>query len=188
VTVSPTADERDERDERTDDELVAAANAGERSAFEALYARHRNWVAAVATRFTGSRDDALDVMQEVFLYFFGKFPGFELRAKMRTFLYPAVRSTSLNLLRKRRRESPLETGAAEAVPDDPSPRDEGSERRRVAEIVRELPPEQREIVTLRYVDSMKLSEIAQAMEMPLGTVKSSLHRALGVLRGRTARP
>ena len=176
------------RDERSDEELVAAANAGERTAFEALYARHREWAASVAMRFTRSRDDALDVVQDVFIYFFGKFPGFELRARMRTFLYPAVRSTSLNLLRKRRRETPLENGAAEALADGESSRDETSERRGVAEIIRGLPAEQREIVTLRYVDGMKLSEIARAMEVPLGTVKSSLHRALEVLRGRTPRP
>jgi len=175
VSISPT------RDERSDDELVAAANAGERSAFEALYARHREWAASVAMRFTRSRDDALDVVQDVIIYFYG-------RARMRTFLYPAVRSTSLNLLRKRRRETPLEDGAAEIIADAETSRDETSERSGVAEIIRGLPPDQREIISLRYVDGMKLAEIARAMEMPLGTVKSSLHRALEALRGRMPRP
>ena len=130
---------------------------------------------------------ALDEMQEDFLYFFGKFPGFELSARLRTFLYPAVRSLSLNLLRKRRRElaalSAAEHGPAET--DLPAP---DAQRAAVAAVVARLPDDQREIVMLRYVDGMKLSEIARAMNMPLGTVKSALHRALATLRSSLPRP
>ena len=167
-------------EEPSDEELVAAANAGDESAMEALYFRHRDWVTSHAQRITGNREDALDVLQETFLYLFGKFPGFQLRARMTTFLYPAVRNLSLEKLRKRGRTVSLDEGAAE--PAAPESRDLDAERGGLAEVVRRLPPAEREVVILRFADEMRLDEIAQALGCPLGTVKSRLHSALERLR------
>src|SRR5437763_16185434 len=80
---------------RNDLELIAAINNGDAAAFEVLYFRYRDWVAGLAHRFTGDADSALDVMQETFLYFLRKFPGFRLTASLKTFLYPAVRNLSI---------------------------------------------------------------------------------------------
>src|SRR6185295_13922303 len=90
-------------DGRSDLELVAALNAGDTGAFDTLYHRHRDWVVNLAFRFTGDRDLALDVLQETFLYFVKKFPGFQLTANLRTFFYPAVRNLSLTARRKTER-------------------------------------------------------------------------------------
>jgi DNA-directed RNA polymerase specialized sigma24 family protein len=68
-------------DPRNDQELIAAANAGDATAFEVLYFRYRDWVVGLAFRFTGDRDLALDVLQETFLYFLRKFPGFNLTSQ-----------------------------------------------------------------------------------------------------------
>ena len=87
-------------DLRNDTELIAAVNAGDADAFEALYWRYRDWIASLAWRFTGDPDLALDVMQETFLYLLRKFPGFRLTAQLKTFLYPAVRHLSLSARRK----------------------------------------------------------------------------------------
>ena len=87
-------------DSRTDEELVAAANRGSATAFEALYQRHREWVVRLAYRFTRNEHDALDVLQDTFAYFFGKFPGFHLTARLTTFLYPVVRNLALTRRRK----------------------------------------------------------------------------------------
>src|SRR5688500_3065777 len=84
------------QEERSDQELVAAANAGDASAFEAIYFRHRDWVVNLGFRFCGDRDLALDVLQEVFLYLLKKFPAFELTCQMRSFLYPVVKHLALN--------------------------------------------------------------------------------------------
>lgn len=85
--------------EPADQQLIAGINAGDDQAFEQLYHRHREWVFRMACRICGSEHHAQDVMQEVFRYFLGKFPGFELRCELRTFLYPAVRNLSLASLR-----------------------------------------------------------------------------------------
>ena len=166
--------------EPSDHDLVARANAGDEASFEALYARYRDWVASNAYRYTRSRDDALDVLQETFVYLFGRFPGFELRAKMTTFLYPVVRNLSLGIVKKRARTVQPDEDTPEPAAGEP--RDLERERRDLARVVRRLPEAEREVVTLRFADEMSLAEIARALDAPLGTVKSRLHKALSRLR------
>src|SRR5436189_2340957 len=103
-------------DSRSDQELIAAVNDGDSNAFEALYYRYRDWVVSLAYRFTGDRELTLDVLQETFLYFVKKFPGFELTAQLKTFLYPAVRNLSIAARRKadRFQSDENETGTIEA--------------------------------------------------------------------------
>jgi RNA polymerase sigma-70 factor, ECF subfamily len=164
----------------SDEELIELANRGDPEAFEALYYRYRDWVYRLAWRFTGNRTDALDVLQETFAYFLGKFPGFELSASMRTFLYPAVRHLSAAVrARKRRFTSDNEILGELAAPASVEPDGHHSELRAVLTV---LPEEQREVLLMRFVDTMSLREIADALGIPAGTVKSRLHNALRTLR------
>ena len=133
---------------------------------------------SLAYRFTGNRDDALDVMQDTFVYLLGKFPDFELTASLKTFLYPAVKHLSLQRRRKAGREVP-DDGALATVP---APTDSGTGRDDLAHVVRSLPPEQAEVLLLRFVDDLSYQEIAEALSVPLGTVKSRLHKAVAALR------
>lgn len=161
----------------TDEILIGRANEGDDEAFEALYRRYRDWVAALAFRFTGNRDDALDVLQEVFAYFFAKFPGFELTAALKTFLYPTTKHLCLDRIRKRRPEIDIDTVAGElAAPEAINLRPE------LDRALRALPALQREILLLRFGDDMTLQQIAEALEIPLGTAKSRLHNALEAMR------
>ena len=82
---------------------MAALNGGEAAAFEAIYFRYRDWVARLAQRICGNENDALDVVQETFLYLHRKFPGFVLSARLTTFLYPVVRHLAQAIRRKRGR-------------------------------------------------------------------------------------
>jgi RNA polymerase sigma-70 factor (ECF subfamily) len=160
----------------TDAELVAAANRGDPRALSTLYRRYRDWVVALAYRTCGNRDDALEALQETFLYLCRKLPRLELRCRMKTFLYPVVRHLAIDAGKRRRRTVGL-------VSEPPVlPRDHGSERRDLEDIVATLPEAQREVVLLRFGDGLALAEIAEALEVPLGTVKSRLHTALGRLR------
>jgi RNA polymerase sigma-70 factor (ECF subfamily) len=169
-------------DPRSDLQLVRALNAGDVSAFDALYHRHRDWVVRLAHRFTGNGDDALDVLQETFSYLFRKFPGFTLTASMTTFLYPVVKNLSIAARRKRSRLAQLpEDGPA---PDPPAPQevDHAAERRELAAALAVLPEAQREVLLMRFVDGMSLAEIADALGVPEGTVKSRLHNAIARLK------
>ncbi|MHC4508105.1 MAG: RNA polymerase sigma factor, partial [Planctomycetota bacterium] len=89
----------------SDQQLIELANQGDPDAFGALYSRYRDWVYRLAWRFTGNREDALDVLQETFTYVLGKFPGFELTAAMTTFLYPVVKHLSIAARNKSRRSA-----------------------------------------------------------------------------------
>jgi DNA-directed RNA polymerase specialized sigma24 family protein len=161
----------------SDQDLVAAANAGAPDAFDALYHRYKEWVLSLATRFTGDPDQALDVLQETFLYLFSKFPGFRLTSRLTTFLYPAVKNLSIGARRKSLRfmggDAPALDVLAAPTPGAPP---------ELTTVLAALPETHREVVLMRFVDGLALDEIATALSIPLGTVKSRLHNALATLR------
>lgn len=164
----------------SDQELIELVNEGDTDAFEALYRRYRDWVYHLAWRFTDSRQDALDVLQETFIYLLGKFPGFSLTASMTTFLYPVVKHISMTVRSKNRRFTSDEELLGEIT--SPALNEGYSSRSELAAVLAILPDEQREVLLMRFVDDMSLRGIATALDIPVGTVKSRLHHALKVLR------
>jgi RNA polymerase sigma-70 factor (ECF subfamily) len=158
---------------------IVAANNGDKAGYESLYRRHRDWVFNLAWRFTGNRDDALDVLQETFAYLLTKFPGFELTSNLRTFLYPAVKNFSIASNRKKRRFASSEEELAQAAA--PISRDTNLDEG-LAAVLAVLPSESRETLLMRFVDDMTIEEIAEALTLPVSTVKSRLYRALQTLR------
>lgn len=161
----------------SDDELIDALNRGDASAFAPLYHRYRDFVARLALRFTRDHHDALDVVQETFAYFFAKFPGFTRTAALTSFLYPVVKHIAIHLLKKRRRvtgDADLEQLTAPLIPSD--------DRADLADALRALPEPLREALLMRFVDGMSIAEIAAALAIPAGTVKSRLHNAIHALR------
>lgn len=148
-------------------------------AFESLYRRHRDWVANTAYRFTQNRDNALDVMQDVFIYLLGKFPGFVLTAKLTTFLYPVIKHTALQARRKAGRFA----GSDDVLADLPAPSSTyPCDGDGIEHALAGLPAPQREVLLLRFVDGMTIEEVALALDIPLGTVKSRIHNAIRTLR------
>jgi len=169
-----------QNDPRSDQALVADLNEGDASAFDALYYRYRDWVYRLACRLTGNDDDALDVLQETFGYLFGKFPGFVLTARLTTFLYPAVKNLAIAHRRKRQRLTGHELPAE--LPGKPDPDNADKTRSELATVLSSLPETHREVLLMRFVDDMSLAEIAAALSIPEGTVKSRLHNAIAALR------
>ena len=167
-------------DQRSDTELVAAVNAGNWPAFDAIYFRHRDWVYRLGWRFCGDAEDAQDVVQEVFVYLAGKFPGLDLRVGMRTLLYPAVKHTAIAIRKKRRRMKALSENHDPTAP--PTALEPAAIKSELAGILRGLTEEHREVLLMRFVDDMTLEEIASALAIPLGTAKSRLHHALRRVR------
>jgi RNA polymerase sigma-70 factor (ECF subfamily) len=167
---------QDQNDSRSDAELIAAANQGEGAAFDALYHRYKQWVVSLATRMTGDPEAALDVCQETFIYLLSKFPGFKLTSRLTTFLYPAVKNLSIGMRRKAAKYmggyAPLDAMGAPA---------KGAGHDMVG-VVGGWGGGHREVVLMRFVDGLSLEEIAEALRIPLGTVKSRLHNALAALR------
>jgi RNA polymerase sigma-70 factor (ECF subfamily) len=180
TTVREDPVETDSSDTRTDQELIAAINDGDAAAFEVLYFRHRDWVVALAHRFTGDSDSALDVLQETFLYFLKKFPGFKLTAHLKTFLYPAVKNLSIAARRKTQRAQSTEAELQQI--ENVAAQAASPETGELSVVLANLSEEHREVLLLRFVDGLSLGEISEATGIPLGTVKSRLHYALELLR------
>jgi len=172
---------KDNLEGRSDIDLIAGINAGDAAAFEVLYFRYRDWVVSQARRFTGDDDAALDVLQEVFLYVLRKFPGFALTANFKTFLYPAVRNLSIAARRKSTRYRSNESERA-ILENTAAPDAAQGACDEVNLVLARLSEEHREVLLLRFVEDLSLAEIADAMEIPVGTVKSRMHNALQELR------
>ncbi|MCA9299900.1 MAG: sigma-70 family RNA polymerase sigma factor [Phycisphaerales bacterium] len=155
-----------------DVDLIEAAKAGDEHAFEMLHARHAPWARAVALRFAPDEHAASDAVQEAFLDLWTRLPTFTLTAAFRSWLYPVVKHAALSRRRKELREPPLPAMTREAAP----------EAGPLLEALRLLPETQREVLVMRAVDEMSLDEIATALDIPVGTVKSRLHHALAKIR------
>jgi RNA polymerase sigma-70 factor, ECF subfamily len=167
-------------DDSSDDALIRRLGRGDEGAFDPLYDRHAGWVFGLARRLGGGDEDcAADVLQETFGWLVARAPDIELRVPMRSMLYPVVRHSVLTWKRRSRRDPGLE------MPESILDRREGPERADLAdlaEILRALDEAHREVVLLRYLEEMELREIAAALDLPLGTVKSRLHHALARIR------
>lgn len=174
-----------ERDRR----WIEACNRGDAAAFDELYAAHRDWVLGLARRLTGSDADAHDVLQETFLYLLSKLPGLALSGRLTTLLYPAVRHLARDVRERRGRRRADDAALATVPGREPEPAAGDEEREHLAALVATLPEGQREVLLLRTLEGFSLEEIAEALAIPLGTVKSRLHHALAALRAdpRTAR-
>lgn len=158
----------------TDDELVRRWRDGDDAAFEALYERHHAWIVSLALRFTRDRDAALDILQETFAYLVRKRPTLELRAQFRSFLYPVVKHLALTRIEQGRRQLSMSVERTSTPPADGG----------IDDLLSGLSDVQKEVVQMRFTDGLELQEIAEALEVPLGTVKSRLHGALEILKNR----
>jgi len=183
-----------------DAELVERAKAGDRSAFDLLMERHEREVITVAYRMLGQYEDAAELAQEAFLRAYRGLSGFRQEASFRTWLY----QITLNLSRHRRRwyarhrvgqTIPLDAPAGDDPDGDPvaekiadrsaGPREEAARselRGKIQAALGRLPDPFRRVVVLRDMEGMSYEEIAKICAEPVGTVKSRLHRARGMLR------
>lgn len=165
------------RDIPSDADLLRAFARGDASAFQKLYERHRDFVLRVALRFGGpDPNDAYDVLQETFTWLIRRAPDLELAHRLSTLLYPVARHLAADGRRRNARQPvPLE-GVHEPVADLAAD-DEG-----LRDWISVLSASHQEVVGLRYADGLSLEEIAVALDVPVGTVKSRLHHALRILR------
>ncbi|MHC4971661.1 MAG: RNA polymerase sigma factor [Planctomycetota bacterium] len=198
--MNPPISSNPEPDAQTDAVLVAQARAGDRPSFDALILRHQDRVYNMALRMLGHREDALDVAQEIFVTIFRSLDRFEEKARFSTWLYRVTvnrcrdelrRRTTVKHTRPRSLATPAH-GDPEGRPDDPPARGasplQGAVARETEELVagaiRELPEDAREVLVMRDVEDLSYDEIADVLEIPVGTVRSRLNRARTLLRER----
>lgn len=182
-----------------DTDLVVRILAGEEDLFEILVRRYQTRIVAHVSRMVGSRDDAFDLSQEIFLKVFQALDRYNPEFKFSTWLFRIAGNAAIDHLRKRRpRTVPLEIpdpdsrSGVSAIEHESSVLDPYGELRNVergraiSRAIAELPPEFRELITLRHFGGLSYEEIARVKNMPLGTVKNKLFRARVVLKERLA--
>jgi len=176
--------ERD-REQRLEAALARAVR-GEETAFAEIIREHQSMVFSIAWHYLGDRSLAEDVAQEVFLELYQRLATIQSAAHLTFWLRRVAVHRSFDQGRKRlnRREQELE-GIAE-----PSVERSGSDvmlHRRVRQTLSALPEKQRMVLVLRYQEDLGPGEIAELMNMPVNTVKSTLHRTLEEMRKRLVR-
>ena len=183
--------------EGTDEELVARVLSGQEHLFETLVRRYQTRILSHVARMVGSREDALDLSQEIFLKVFGALDRFNPEFRFSTWLFRIAGNAAIDHLRKRKpRTIPLETTDSDghvSSPEykssdlDPFGRLRNTERGdAIARAIADLPAEFRELIALRHFTGLSYEEIAEIKNMPLGTVKNKLFRARAVLKERLA--
>lgn len=169
-----------------DDTLIERTLEGDLGAFERLVERHRGIVFRVAARIVGP-EDAEDVSQDTFLRAFHRLGQYRGTASFRTWLLQITQNTALNALAwARRRPSEPVAESPEMADRDPIRQPamdlERRERQERLELkLSRLRPEYRSLLVLRDLEGLSYGEIAEVLEMPLGSVKGRLHRARGEL-------
>lgn len=189
-------------DHRTDEQLVAAARDGDRSAADALLRRYYDRIHAVCRRIAGSTRDADDAAQEAMIRVVRNLDRFDGRAAFSTWLYRVATNAALDELRRRRRRPQLRiVNPDEDRSDDPVDElaqrtvESVADRMAIEEALRQLPEEFRVPVALRDVAGLDYAEIAHVLDVPAGTVKSRIARGrkalleqLGNRGGASERP
>ena len=178
-----------ENDTLTDEQLMATVADGDMDGLALLVRRHQGQALALAYRTLGRWDQAEDVVQEAFLRVHKAVPRYRTEAKFTTWLYRIVHNLCLNRLPGLRREL-LQTEPLEEVLANPSPSlpEHFEAQEQVAFLHAELdrlPEKYRLVLTLRYLQHLSYDEIAVALDMPMGTVKTHIHRARRLLVERS---
>ena len=179
-----------------DESLVQAVLRGEREAFRTIVTNNERLVTHIVFRMVKQTHDREDLCQEVFLKVYDKLNTFRFGSKLSTWIGSIAFNTCINFLRKKKlvlldsdNEQDEENPQFPAQQKDTSLRPDellvNKERNKLLwKYVDELPPIQQTMISLFHRQELSLDEIATIMDMPMGTVKSYLHRARQSLRNK----
>jgi RNA polymerase sigma-70 factor (ECF subfamily) len=180
-----------------DSELIAQSVRGDSAAFGELVRRYQDRLYNTVYRLLGNAEDAQDVVQDCFLSAYQSLPHFKGDSRFFTWLYRIAVNAAISLKRKRRtvlRADIRGTHSSSVEPFDDSEasqpslaleRAEDGERLQAA--LSQLTPEHRTVLVLKDIEGQKYEEIAEILQVPIGTVRSRLHRARLELRDRLQR-
>jgi RNA polymerase sigma-70 factor (ECF subfamily) len=180
--------------EHIDDQaLIDACRAGKTEAYGVLVRRYQDRLYPTVLRLTGCAEDALDLIQETFLRGYEKLGRFHGDSSFYTWVYRIAINLALSGRRRRKPWLSLNEGRngestdppADPFETDPTVPLEREERERmVQEALNALAPDHRAVVVMKEYDGLRYEEIAEVLGVPVGTVRSRLHRARCDLRER----
>ncbi len=172
-----------------DRQLIADCLKGQIEAYSELVRRYQDRLYNAVFRFLNDAEDAQDVTQEAFVSAWQALSRFKGNAKFFTWIYRIAINHAIDLKRKRKVSRGLEVRLSDElqpVAAGAAPPEEAVERREEAEKLRKalnlLSAEHRMVLILKDIDGMKYEEMADTLEVPIGTIRSRLHRARLELR------
>jgi len=165
--------------------VLEAIQAGQTQRFEELVSAYQNRLFGAMFVMLGDRQDAEDITQEAFTRAFLKLEAFQAKSSFFTWLHRIAFNLAIDLRRREKRARNIGKVSMDVASDtlqssDPSPpkQSEQSEtQQKVYDALAKIDPERRSVITLRDLQGMDYAEIAEVLAIPIGTVRSRLHRA-----------
>ncbi len=171
-----------------DEDLISLTDGGDTQAFAALYDRHGRVAYSLAYRMMGERQAAEDLVQEAFLKVWRAAGSYRAdRASVRTWILSIVNNRGIDVLRssasRRRTQDRVEAQTPASQPSEAFAETwRNSQREQVREALQGLPPEQLNVLELAYFSGYTHVEIAELLDLPLGTVKGRMRLGLKKIR------
>ncbi|HLJ93140.1 MAG TPA: sigma-70 family RNA polymerase sigma factor [Gemmataceae bacterium] len=170
-----------------DHRLIADCLQGRTAAFGELVRRYQDRLYNCVYRLVDNEEDAQDIIQEAFLNAYQSLDRFKGDSQFFTWLYRIAFNASISLRRKHRAALALKTGRMDAGVSEPLDASESSrpefalekseQERRIQQALQRLSPEHRMVLILKDMEGQKYETMAEILQVPIGTVRSRLHRA-----------
>jgi RNA polymerase sigma-70 factor (ECF subfamily) len=173
-------------DDRT---LVKMVTEGDSAAFDALFARHSEMIYSTLLKFTGNSDDVDDLMQEAFMKAYLKIGLYDAKYDFGAWIYTIARNTFVDFSRSRKSNAlnpqnlSIENSSTTPI-SAPTPEDyiiNAQQRAQIERYISMLPEDYRQLFELRFIDEYSYEEIAEKLEMKLGTVKTRIFRVRNMM-------
>src|SRR6266568_7513813 len=174
----------------TDQDVVKACLAGDTDAYATLVERYGGRVFNIALRITADADAAKDCAQEAFIRAYKALHQYDPSLPFGPWIFRIATNASLNHVQRWHAHQTVVDELPESTePEESGPEASALRREAVSEVIAamsELPPAYRAALTLRHMQQLSYQEVADALGLPLGTVKTHLHRARAALKVRLA--
>ncbi len=175
----------------TDSDLVAMVLAGDGRAFEYLFDRYGGALHQLYLgRTGGNEDDTNDLIQEIFVKAFLNLSSYDSRYTFGQWIYTIAKNTFIDYVRKRREDLSIDNTRGEYIRQPmaltPNPEEDiihSQQRTQLEQYLEIMSPKYRRLVELRFFKDLSYEEIAEQLNLPLGTVKTQIHRARTQLCG-----
>ena len=167
---------------------------GDQSAFEEIVSLYQNRLYQVCYRMLGNRHEAEDIAQEAFIRAYINLHTFDQKRKFSTWLYRIATNLCIDRIRKKKPDTFLDAPVpgtdgldhySRLAHESPLPEEEVEkmeQQERVQYEISRLPDKYRSAIVLRYIEELPLQEISEILDLPLGTVKTRIHRGREALR------
>ena len=163
-----------------DRRLVELVLAGDNTAFEYLFDRYHEAIRRLFMQRMGGARDADDLLQETFVKVYVNLHRYNAAYTFGQWVYTIARNTFVDYVRRRQDDLPIDERFAAPASSAPTPEESvinGQQRRQLEHYLERLSPRYRKLIEMRFFEEYSYEEIAAKLDLPLGTVKTQIHRA-----------